>query len=98
MDFDFIARELAKYSILPNKTSIYRQLDLMDNIYYFQVNKKRYWTKVDHKNHQHICCKKCNKISCLNLNKSTLLAIQSRIEIGFEADTFELMSTCKKCR
>jgi len=95
----------SRYSNL-NKTSIYRQLEILEkeNIIIeidLSEGKKRYEIKPKNSHHHHLICIKCTKIECYSIHED-LLEIETEIntKMGFKVEKhhLEFFGKCKNCQ
>lgn len=95
---------LKRKGLLPNKTTIYRELEfLLDQKILAEIDfldgKKRYELHAEG-HHHHLLCNKCGKIQCVEM-KNDLKHIESRLArvYGFEIKrhVLEFFGHCREC-
>ena len=96
--------ELKKNKLVPNKTTVYRELEtLLKNEIIFEVDfgegKKRYELATE-KPHPHLICTKCGAIKCSRLNttiESWLTSFCTQNNFKMISHTLEFYGLCENC-
>lgn len=104
VDVDSLLRSLAALQCLPNKTTLYRELEylLAHNLVQeldFGEGKKRYESSTQH--HHHLICKECGSVEPVEIDESDLLAQENSFGAthGFTVTKhmLEFFGVCKRC-
>ena len=107
-DYSQIEKYLSSKGLKVNKTTIYRQLDLLLELGYineldFGEGKKRYELKKDH--HHHFLCTKCQKIECIEVGEDIqrdLKRIETKLlknsKYKIQSHVLEFFGLCNLCQ
>lgn len=95
----------SRYSNI-NKTSIYRQLEVLRNeniINEIDIGdgKKRYEIKPEKGHHHHLVCLKCNKIECYSIKKDLIEIeneINTQMKFKVQKHLLEFFGECENCQ
>lgn len=98
-----ILSELKKYTLEPNKTTVYREFEILlkNKILkevYFNDDKKRY--EIIHEHHHHLVCKKCAKVIKIDCDQSFELQVERQAKKSnfvLENSSMEFFGKCSKC-
>lgn len=100
-----IMRELYKGTKTVNKTTIYRELERLQEkgvIGTVQLgDRKRYYELASREHHHHLVCLHCNRVEDVGMNESALLAQEQRMkrekEFAVLRHSLEFFGLCKMC-
>ncbi len=100
-----IIQKLLKDGLKPNKTTVYRELEMLSKEQIVSEltlldGKKRYeHSKLGH--HHHLICNSCNKIECVKIPED-LEKLQAKIEkqnsFKIQNHLLEFFGLCQKCQ
>lgn len=101
VDFTEIASYLNSQGILPNKTTIYRNIEKLEKEGLIKKvivsDHKQFWeltqTNLDHQ-HYHLICQKCEKIECRDLNQNFQLQLSN---FQTQKTELNLYGFCQNC-
>ena len=98
VEYSQISDFLQSKDLSPNKTTIYRNLEKLQQDRLIKKvllsDQKQYWEKLQTGSHVHLICNLCKKIQCRELSKPLDLGL-----IGFsvQKSEFNLFGLCQKC-
>lgn len=101
IDYNTIAKVLKTSGLTPNKTTIYRNLEALENDGTIQKvllsDQKQYWEKVQQSPyyHFHLICNLCKKIECRELTKTLNLGFD---DFQVQKTDFNLFGLCNQCQ
>jgi Fe2+ or Zn2+ uptake regulation protein len=92
-----IEQLLNNKGFLPNKSTIYRQLDKLEvanKIRSFQSNNCTFWENKITPEHGHLICNECETVKCLTANQ---VILDQTDKIIFDLETLVIKGKCKDC-
>lgn len=100
-----IMKELGKYDITANKTTIYREIYfLMEQNVVAEIDfgdrKKRY-ESAHHEHHHHVICVKCSKVEDVQLEtdlREEQKIIEKKTNFTITNHALEFFGLCKQCQ
>lgn len=98
LSFNSIQEYLEQVNLIPNKTTIYRQLDKMvksNQLNVFESGTNKAWEKKSQEMHSHFTCSECKKIICITINPKFLL--DDNMVNKFTVNSINLTGRCIEC-
>ena len=100
-----ILAELKKNQITVNKTTVYRELERLQEVNIVSPvelgDRKRYYELTSRLHHHHLVCLQCERVEDVDMNEEKLFAEEKKVshEKGFTVlrHSLEFCGLCKKC-
>lgn len=101
-----ILRELQKLRVAVNKTTVYRELERMQNLGIVESvqfrDRKRYYELASRDHHHHLVCVRCERIEDVDVDESGLLLEERKVirekDFAIVRHSLEFFGFCRQCQ